>query len=86
MSVRWEEDTDRNQWYLIMRMNEVDHQIGILFLQQPENMWVGEFADFWIEPVADLQEAKRELVSLTRQMGAVIRNHVKWQQTELEKG
>ena len=81
MSIFWKE-IDEKEIVLVLALSKDERKIARLD-KGLDNKWCGEFAGHETEPIEDLQEAKRELLGLTRQIAQVIHDRVKWNQTSL---
>lgn len=67
---------------LIIALDIDEREIAHIY-RTPNDDWVGLFADHETEHFEDLQEAKRDLLGLIRQVSQLIHDKVKQNQTEL---
>ena len=82
VSIFWRE-VNKKEIALVLALSEDECEIAHLYYRTLDNRWMGIFADHETEPTEDLQEAKRDLLGLTRQTAQVIHDRVKWSQTIL---
>ncbi len=82
MSVFWREIYD-DQIALVLALSSEEKHVAHLYLGL-DDKWYGVFADHETGGFEDLQEAKRELLGLTRQVAQVIHDKVKQNQSYLE--